>query len=221
MTDPRWSSVDEYLEQHFLPEDPAFPAALAAMEEGGLPAIAVSPMLGRTLELLARLRAPRRVLEIGTLGGYSAMWLARGLPAGGSILSLELDPHHAEVARANLARAGVTTVEIRLGPAAVSLARLEDEHVEPFDMVFIDADKEGYPDYFDASMRLGAPGTLIVIDNVVRKGEVADSSTTSSAALAVREMNERIAARDDVVTSTLQTVGRKGYDGLTLVLVTG
>ncbi len=221
MSEPTAEDVDRYLGEVFVPSDPDFDAALDAAREGGLPDIQVSPTQGRLLELLVRLREARRVLEIGTLGGYSAMWMARGLPPGGTLLSLELSPHHAEVARANLARAGFSDrVEVRVGPASESLAALEAEGAGPFDLVFIDADKTGYPDYFSASMRLSAPGTLLVIDNVIRRGKVADPASGDENVQAVREMNERIAARSDVVATSLQTLGAKGWDGLTFALVT-
>jgi predicted O-methyltransferase YrrM len=220
MPEPTPEDVDRYLTETLLPEDHRFDAAVEAMRAGGLPEIQVSATQGRLLELLVRLREARNVLEIGTLGGYSAMWMAQGLPPGGRIITLELEPRHADVARANLERAGYADrVEIRLGPALQSLAELESEGAGPFDIVFIDADKTGYPDYFDVSLRLSAPGTLLVIDNVVREGKVADSSTTDANARAVRAMNERIAAEPRVLATTLQTVGAKHWDGIGFVLV--
>jgi predicted O-methyltransferase YrrM len=221
MPDPSWQDVDRYLSELFFPPDDELDATLEAGRAAGLPQIQVSAAQGRLLELLVRLRNARRVLEIGTLAGYSTMWMARGLPPGGSIVTLELSPLHAEVARKNLDRGGYSgSVEIRVGPATESLAALEKEDAGPFDLVFIDADKEGYPEYFDRSMRLSAPGTLLVIDNVIRAGKVADAESSDENVQGVREMNRRIAARRELVVTSLQLVGAKGWDGITLAYVT-
>ena len=215
-----WDQVDAYLTETFVPRDTAFAAALAESEKAGLPAIQVSPPQGRLLELLARALNARRILEIGTLGGYSTLWLARGLAAGGRVLTLELDPKHAEVARRNFERAGhAGAIEIRIGPARETLAALVTERVEPFDLVFVDADKAGLPDYFSASLRLSRPGTMIVVDNVIREGDVVNAASADAATQGVRRMNERVAAEPHVTATTLQTVGGKGYDGLAFVLV--
>jgi predicted O-methyltransferase YrrM len=180
----------------------------------------VSPPQGRLLELLARALGAKRILEIGTLGGYSTLWLARGLAPGGRVLTLELDPKHAEVARQNFERAGRSgVIEIRIGPALETLAKLVAERVEPFDLVFVDADKAGLPDYFSASLRLSRPGTLIVVDNVIREGDVVNAESADAATQGVRRMNERIAAEPRVSATTLQTVGGKGYDGLAFIVV--
>ena len=218
--EPRWDEVDAYLTETFLPRDEAFAAALADSEAAGLPAIQVSPPQGRLLELLARALQVRSILEIGTLGGYSTLWLARGLAPGGHIVTLEVDRRHAEVATRNFARAGRSgVIELRLGPALETLPRLVEERAGPFDLVFVDADKPSLPDYFTWSLRLSRPGTLIVVDNVVREGDVVDEKSPDAAVQGVRRMNERIAAEPRVSATTLQTVGGKGYDGLAFVLV--
>src|SRR5262249_45315235 len=178
MAQDQWTAVDRYLTDLFVPPDPALEAALQASAAAGLPSINVSPNQGNLLQLLARVRGARAVLEIGTLGGYSTIWLARALPEGGRLITLEADPRHAEVARANLARAGLAgVVELRLGPALATLPRLAAEGRGPFDLIFIDADKEGYPDYLTCALKLSRRGSLIVADNVVRKGAVVDPAT--------------------------------------------
>jgi len=215
-----WDQVDAYLTDTFVPRDEAFAAALAESEKAGLPAIQVSPPQGRLLELLARSLRARSILEIGTLGGYSTLWLARGLAPGGRILTLEVDAKHAEVARGNFERAGrAGSIELRLGPALETLPRLVGERAGPFDLVLVDAAKANLPDYFSWSLELSSPGTLIVIDNVVREGEIVDAASPDAAVQGVRRMNERIAGESRVTATTLQTVGGKGYDGLAFVLV--
>src|SRR5580698_9576281 len=195
MNQTAWNAVDEYIDTQLVSSDPVLDAALAACTSAGLPAISVSPTQGKLLHLLARLQGARNILEIGTLGGYSTIWLARALPADGHLISLELDPKHAEVARANLARAGVANVaEILLGRAADSLQKLVAEKVGPFDLIFIDADKQGYADYLQWSLKLSRRGTLIIADNVVRKGEVADPSSTDANVQGIRRFNEVLAA---------------------------
>ena len=219
-SEPRWDQVDAYLVDTFVPREPAFAAALAESEKAGLPTIQVSPPQGRLLELLARALGARAILEIGTLGGYSTLWLARGLAPGGRIVTLEMDPKHAEVARRNFERAGRSgVIEQRLGAALETLPRLVEERAGPFDLVFVDADKPNLPDYFSWSLRLSRPGTLIVVDNVVREGDVLDAGSPDAVIQGVRRMNERIAAEPRVSATTLQTVGAKGYDGLAFVLV--
>jgi len=208
------------LSETFVPRDEAFSAALAESDRAGLPAIQVSPPQGRLLELLARMLQARAILEIGTLGGYSTLWLARGLAPGGRIVTLEVDPKHAEVAKRNFARAGRSNaIEQRLGPAIETLPRLLEERAGPFDLIFVDADKPSLPDYFSWSMKLSRPGTLIVVDNVVREGDVVNAKSADASVQGVRRMNERIAAEPRVSATTLQTVGGKGYDGLAFVLV--
>ena len=197
-------------------------AALADSEAAGLPAIQVSPAQGKLLHLLARIRGARRILEVGTLGGYSTIWLARALPADGRLISLELQPHHAEVARADLARAGFTDqVEVRVGSAQESLAAMVAEQVEPFDFVFLDADKEAYPEYLEWSLRLTRPGSVLVFDNLVRHGRVLDPDSEDSDVRGVRRLMEMLAVEPRLSTTVIQTVGVKGYDGFGLAVVTG
>jgi predicted O-methyltransferase YrrM len=218
MSDPQhvWNAVDQWIEGHFVPEDAALEGALAASTTAGLPAIQVSAAQGRLLELLVRISGATSVLEVGTLGGYSTIWLARGLAAGGRVLTLELDPHHAEVARANLEAAGVAElVEVRVGPAAESLAALSGT----FDLVFIDADKPSTPIYFNEAVRLSRPGTVIVVDNVVRGGAVADPASTDAGAPGIRAFAEIVAHDPRLLGTAIQTVGRKGYDGFAVVVV--
>jgi predicted O-methyltransferase YrrM len=217
----QWSAVDSYIADLFLVPDPALEAALASSAAAGLPAISVSPTQGKLLHVLARVQGARRILEIGTLGGYSTIWLARALPAGGRLISLEVDPKHEEVARANIARAGLANaVEIRLGPALDTLPKLVSEGCGPFNLIFIDADKPGYADYLKWSLKLARQGTLIIADNVVRKGAVADSGSKDENVQGIRKFNEALAAEKRVTTTVIQTVGSKGYDGLALILVT-
>jgi predicted O-methyltransferase YrrM len=208
--------VDDYLGEVLVPPDPALTAARAASTAAGLPEIAVAPNQGKLLNLLARLAGARSILEIGTLGGYSTIWLARALPEGGRLITLEADPKHAEVARANIKGAGLAeVVDVRLGTALDTLPSLDG----PFDLVFIDADKPNIPHYFEAALRLSRPGTLIIVDNVIRRGAVADASSTDPSVVGIRKMHELIAAEPRVDATALQTVGAKGYDGLTLALV--
>jgi predicted O-methyltransferase YrrM len=218
MADPQdtWNAVDEWIEGRFVPEDTVLEGALAAQEAAGLPAIQVSAAQGRLLELLVRISGARSVLEVGTLGGYSTIWLARGLPADGRVITLELDPHHAEVARANLDAAGLSDqVEVRVGPAAESLAALR----ESVDLVFIDADKPSTPAYFTEALRLSHPGTVIVVDNVVRGGAVAHDDPADANAQGIRAFAEIVAHDPRLRGTAIQTVGRKGYDGFAVVLV--
>jgi predicted O-methyltransferase YrrM len=222
MSEQRWAAVDEYLGGLFGGADPVLDAALAAST--GLPAIQVSPLQGQLLHVLARSVGARRVLEIGTLGGYSTIWLGRALPADGRLLTLEAEPRHAAVARANLARAGLADlVEVRVGPAAESLAQLAaagaEPFDEPFDLVFIDADKPGYPEYLSWALRLTRPGGLIIGDNVVRGGAIADPDSDDPNVAGVRRFLELVAAEPRLTATVLQTVGVKGYDGLAIALV--
>jgi predicted O-methyltransferase YrrM len=219
MSQDQWTTVDRYITDLFVPQDSALEAALAASNAAGLPAINVSPNQGKLLNLLARMHGARKILEIGTLGGYSTIWLARALPAGGRLITLEADPKHADVARANIARAKLDgLVQIRLGKALDTLPQLTAEG--PFDLIFIDADKTGYCDYLAWSLKLSRPGTLIVADNVVRKGAVADPASPDAMVQGVRRFNELLAAEPRVSATVIQTVGSKGYDGLAIALVT-
>jgi predicted O-methyltransferase YrrM len=219
MGQEQWTAVDSYIADLFIAPDPALEAAQAASKAAGLPAISVSATQGKLLHLVARVQGARKILEIGTLGGYSTIWLARALPADGQLISLELDLKHAEVARGNLDRAGVKNAEIRLGPAADSLQKLISEKGGPFDLIFIDADKQGYSEYLKLSLKLARRGTLIIADNVVRKGEVTDPKSTDESVQGIRKFNEVLAAEKHVSTTAIQTVGNKGYDGLAFILV--
>jgi predicted O-methyltransferase YrrM len=220
-TEPRdtWAAVDEYFNAGLSGEDEALAAARRASAEAGLPDIAVSAAEGKLLHLLARGTGARRILEVGTLGGYSTIWLARAITRPGRLIALELSPHHAEVATANLDRAGVGDLaEVRVGPAADSLEALLAGGAEPFDFVFIDADKPNNARYFDYAIRLSRPGAMIVVDNVVSGGRVLDSGSRRAAG--VGALVDGIAARPDVDAVTVQTVGPRGYDGF-LLAVTG
>ena len=219
----QWPRVDSYLTGLLLPSDPVLDAALADSGAAGLPAISVAPNQGKMLHLLVRATGARRVLEIGTLGGYSTIWLARGLPADGRLVTLEYEARHAEVARANLARAGLQDrVEVRVGSAHETLPALIAESGPPFDFVFIDADKQSYAEYFDWALQLTRPGGLIVADNVIRQGAVADPDSTDERVLGVRRFYERVAAAGGRVSATaIQTVGSKGYDGFAMIVVNG
>ncbi len=222
MSNPEWSAVDAYFDGLFAPPGGALAEAAAAAEAAGLPPISVSASQGQLLHVLARAVRARRILEIGTLGGYSAIWLARALPPDGQLITLELDERHAEVAARNLARAGLDGVaQVRLGPAADTLAELAGAGAESFDLVFIDADKSGYPGYLDWALKLSRPGTMIIADNVVRGGAVADAGSSDPAVAGVREYLERLAADPRVVASACQTVGSKGYDGFSVAVVVG
>lgn len=214
-----WTEVDGLVEELLLPDDAVLEAALEDAEAAGLPSIQVSAAQGAFLFVLARATGARRVLEIGTLGGFSTIWLARALPPDGHLITLELVPAHAEVARSNLERAGVADlVEIRVGPALDTLPTLRDE--APFDLVFIDADKPAYPKYLEWAIELSRPGTLIVTDNVVRGGAVLDGSSDEANVAGTRRFLERLGADLRVAATVLQTVGRKGYDGFALGVVT-
>jgi predicted O-methyltransferase YrrM len=212
--------VDEYLESRFVAHDRILAESLAAASTAGLPPIQVSPLQGKFLHLLAKSHGARRILEVGTLGGYSTIWLARALPSGGRLVTLEVDPRHAEVARANFARAHVEhLVDLRLGPALDSLPKLAAELGGPFDFVFLDADKPNNAAYFDWAVKLGRPGTVIVVDNVVRKGAVAQPGSGDGNVEGTRRMNDQVAADPRVDATTIQTVGSKGHDGFLLAVV--
>jgi predicted O-methyltransferase YrrM len=220
MTEELWTAVDRYFGDLLVPADPALDEALAASAAAGLPAINVSPVQGKLLHLLARAIGARNVLEIGTLGGYSTIWLARALPDDGRVISLEADHRHAEVARVNIARAGLDNrVEVRLGMALDLLPALT-ERTEPFDFVFIDADKPNNAAYFDWALKLSRPGSIIVVDNVVRDGDVIDVDSDSPTVQGVRRLLARLAAEPRVSATAIQTVGSKGYDGFAIALVT-
>jgi len=213
----RWTDIDEYLDPRSTPCGDALMAALHACDEAGLPAIGVAPNQGRLLQMLVRIVGARKILEIGTLGGYSTIWLAQGLPPDGKLVTLEIDSQHAAIAAANIDRAGLSdVVEILTGPALELLPEVEPE--APFDVCFIDADKKSTAEYFDWALRLSRPGSLIIVDNVVRRGAILDGSDDPSV-VGVRRFHERLATERSVTATTLQTVGRKGHDGMTFVLV--
>jgi len=212
----RWDDVDRYIGDTLVQPDAALSATLEASEAAGLPPISVSPAHGKLLWLLARTLQAKRILEIGTLGGYSAIWLARGLAPGGRLITLEALEKHAALARENLARAGLgDRVEVRVGPALETLPRLAG----PFDLVFIDADKQNNPQYFRWALKLSRPGSLIVVDNVVRDGAVLDERSRDGAVQGVRQLYELMAAEPRVAATAVQTVGVKGYDGFAIALV--
>ena len=221
MTQDRWTAVDRYVTDLLVPSDAALDAAIEASTVAGLPAISVSPCQGKLLFLLARVMGARRILEIGTLGGYSTIWLARALPPDGRLITLEVNAGHAEVARSNFARAGLADViELRLGSALDLLPALVAQGVGPFDMIFIDADKPGYPDYLAWAVRLSRRGSLIVADNVVKEGTVLDADSEDPVVQGIRRFNAALAADPRVTATEIQTVGVKGYDGFASVLVT-
>jgi predicted O-methyltransferase YrrM len=222
MNQKTWTAVDNYVSEMLVPSDKALDAALEASADSGLPQIAVAPNQGKFLMLLAKSINARNILEIGTLGGYSTIWLARALPKGGRVVTLEAEPRHAEVARANFERAGLADViNLRLGKALDTLPRLAGEKPAPFDFVFIDADKKNIPDYFTWSLKLARPGSMIIVDNVIRDGAVIDAKSQESSIKGVRRFNELLKGEKRVSATSIQTVGVKGYDGFTLALVTG
>jgi predicted O-methyltransferase YrrM len=220
MTREQWTEVDRFTAERLIPSDAGLEAALRANVAAGLPAIDVTPNQGRLLALLARIQGASSILELGTLGGYSTIWLARELPPGGRIVTLESEPRHAEVAAANIARSGLSeVVDLRVGPAQETLPQLIEDGLGPFDLIFIDADKRSYPDYFGWALRLSRPGTLIVADNVIRNGAVADLENTDVNVVGARRLHELVGAEPRVTATTIQTVGSKGYDGFMLIRV--
>ncbi|MFB8243647.1 O-methyltransferase [Streptomyces sp. NPDC001046] len=215
-----WDEVDAYFSERLAPEDEVLAAALRDSDAAGLPRIAVSANQGKLLQLLAQIQGARHILEIGTLGGYSTIWLGRALPADGRLVSLEYDPRHAEVAAGNLARAGLAErVEVRVGPALESLPALAAENPPPFDLVFIDADKANNPRYVEWAVELAGPGTLIVLDNVVRGGRVTDADSTAPDVIGTRAAIDLIGSHARLSGTAIQTVGTKGYDGFALARV--
>lgn len=220
MSQEQWSAVDHYITDLFVEPDPVLDAALESSTAAGLPQIHVSPNQGKLLALLARLQGARTILEIGTLAAYSTIWMGRTLPPSGLLVTLEADPKHAEVARANLVRAGLSdVVELRVGPALQTLPELVIEGRGPFDLIFIDADKESYPEYLEWALKLSRRGTLIVADNVIQDGAVIDPAAPSARVQGVRRFMELLAADPRVSATALQTVGSKGYDGFAFALV--
>lgn len=221
MAQELWTAVDHYINERFVPADEALNAALSDSDAAGLPKIAVAPAQGKFLHLLARMAAARKILEIGTLGGYSTIWLARAARQnGGTVVTLEFEPKHARVARANLARAGLDDViDIQIGAAIDTLARLAANNAGPFDFIFIDADKENYPAYLEASIKLARPGTVIVADNVIRKGGVIDEANTDPRVQGAQKFNDLLARDARLDATILQTVSQKGHDGLAIAIV--
>jgi predicted O-methyltransferase YrrM len=220
MNNDTWTRVDQYLAGELLTPDPVLDAVLESSDAAGLPAISVSPTQGKLLQILAQLAGARHILEVGTLGGYSTIWLARALPPGGRLITLEADEKHAAVARANIARAGLdSVVEIRLGRALDTLAALAAERLQPFDVAFIDADKVNTAEYFAFALKMSRPGSLIIVDNVIRNGAVADAATTDASVQGMRRFFQVLKQESRVSATAVQTVGAKGYDGLAIVTV--
>lgn len=221
MPNDQWSKVDDYITDTLVKPDACLDRALETSDAAGLPAIAVSASQGKLLHILARLVNARAILEIGTLGGYSTIWMARALQPGGRLITLEAEPKHAELARANITDAGLErVVDVRVGPALIALPKIAAEGIAPFDLIFIDADKPNTPEYFKWALRLSRLGSLIVVDNVIRNGEVANAATTDAAVQGMRRFMEVAAAEPRVIATALQTVGSKGYDGFSVALVT-
>ncbi|AZO38530.1 O-methyltransferase [Mesorhizobium sp. M2A.F.Ca.ET.037.01.1.1] len=220
MSSKTWTAVDDYIVSSLFEADRVLDAVLAANRDQGLPAIDVSAAQGKLLSLLVRIRGAKTVLEVGTLGGYSTIWMARGLPADGKVVTLELDPHHARVARSNFERAGVSgKVDLRVGPALQSLAALVDQSAGPFDLIFIDADKPNNPNYLDWAMKLSRPGTVIVCDNVIRDGAVLNKDGLDVNVEGARAAFSFIGGDKRLDGTAIQTVGAKGYDGFAIAIV--
>ena len=221
MTQEQWTAVDAYFTDLLVPLDPALDAALQTSAAAGLPPHNVSPNQGKLLLLLAQIQGAQTILEIGTLGGYSTIWLARALPSNGRLITLEANPKHAEVARVNIARAGLADiVDLRLGQALSTLPQIAAEGHSPFDLIFIDADKPNNPDYFTWALKLSRRGSLIIADNVVRNGAVVDQSSSDPSVQGVRHFHELLASEPRISATAIQTVGSKGYDGLAIAIVT-
>ncbi|MGG4442144.1 O-methyltransferase [Brevibacillus fortis] len=222
MNREQWTAVDHYFTDKLQEVDSVLDTVLQENAAAGLPAIDVAPNQGKLLHLLARIQGARSILEIGTLGGYSTIWLARALPADGRLITLEYDPKHAEVAQSNITRAVLDhIVEVRIGLALDSLIQLHKENQGPFDFIFIDADKKGNPDYFQWALKLSRKGTVIITDNVVRSGQVVDETSTDPNIVGVRQFTDLVAEEQRVSATVVQTVGSKGYDGFAIMLVTG
>jgi predicted O-methyltransferase YrrM len=220
MNQERWDAVDEYIKEVVVRPDAALDAAMEASAAAGLPPISVSPAHGKFLFVLARTVSAKAILEIGTLGGYSTIWMARGLAAGGRVVTLEADPKHAEVARANFVRAGVSdAIELRLGKALDTLPQVAGDGRGPFDLIFIDADKASIPEYFRWALKLSRVGSLIIVDNVVRDGEVINATSSDPNIQGLRRFNEMLAGEPRVSATEIQTVGSKGYDGFAIAVV--
>ncbi|WP_145025000.1 O-methyltransferase [Paenibacillus sp. Y412MC10] len=217
---PVWEQVDEYIVDRLCPNDRVLDEVIVANRKADLPEIDVTANQGKFLQLLVQIKGAKRILEIGTLGAYSTIWMARGLSEGGRIITLELSPHHAEVAKENIARAGLEqTIEVRTGDALEQLAQMEKEGVEPFDLIFIDADKPNNPNYLRWALHFSRPGTVIVGDNVIRNGEIADRHSTDPRVQGVRTFYDMLSGHPNISATALQTVGSKGYDGFMIGIV--
>ncbi len=215
-----FGAVDQFINNLFVKEDEALQQTKQAIIDGDLPLISISENQGKFLHILARLSNPKKILEIGTLGGYSTIWLARALQEGGQLISLELDQHHADVALANISNAGLgNKVNIRVGNALEELPKLKEENAGPFDVIFIDADKEPYAEYFELALQLSRPGTLIIADNVVREGKILEENSTDTNVTGVQRFIKRMAATNEVTATIIQTVGSKYHDGMALAIV--
>ncbi|RAV19392.1 O-methyltransferase [Paenibacillus contaminans] len=215
-----WEKVDEYITERLIPQDDVLESVLAANQQARLPAYDVTPAQGKLLHLLVRMQGAKRIMEIGTLGAYSTIWLARALPSDGHIVTLELDPFHAQVARSNIALAGMNDkIELRVGDALEQLARMAEEGVEPFDFIFIDADKPNNPKYLKWALHFSHPGTVILGDNVIREGEVVNESSQDPRVNGVRRFYDLLAEEPRIEATAIQTVGSKGYDGFVLGIV--
>ena len=220
MTQDQWTAVDRYISDLFVPPDPVLDEVLQASDAAGLPQFQVSPTQGMLLQLLAQALRARSILEIGTLGGYSTIWLARALPTGGKLITLEANRAYAQVAQANISHAGLDDrVELRLGRGVDTMGQLVAEGHRPFDLIFIDADKPSNPAYFKWSLRLSRPGTLIIADNIIRDGEVVNPGSHDPSVQGARRFHDLVAAEPRVTATAIQTVGSKGYDGFSLILV--
>jgi predicted O-methyltransferase YrrM len=219
MASKQWDAVDDFLTERLVQPDPVYRQIIERSDAAGLPAISVTATQGKLLQLLARSIRARQILEIGTLGGYSATWMAKALPADGKVVTIDIEPRHADVAKSNFALAGVSDrVELIVGKALDVLQRLAEQK-RRFDFVFIDADKQGYPEYFDWSMKLTRPGGLIVADNVVRDGTVLEQRSRDQQVTGIRRFIDAVAAAPQASATAIQTVGSKGWDGLAIILV--
>ncbi|WP_312149636.1 O-methyltransferase [Paenibacillus odorifer] len=215
-----WDKVDQYITERLIPQDVVLEEVLVTNQQAGLPPFDVSPSQGKFLNLLVQMKGARRILEIGTLGGYSTIWMARALPSDGQIVTLELDPIHAQVAKANLSLAEVDhLVELRVGDALEQLSQMKQEGVEPFDFIFIDADKPNNPNYLKWALQFSQPGTVILGDNVIREGEVINENSEDARVVGVREFYDLLAEEPRISATAIQTVGSKGYDGFVLGIV--
>jgi len=220
MSEEQWTEVEQYFSKSLRLNDQILESVLETSEKAGLPAISVSPTQGKLLQMLAQIVGARSILEIGTLGGYSTIWLARGMRVDGHLITLEVDPKHAKVAQRNVSRAGLQDiVEVRVGNALDTLPQLSAERREPFDLIFIDADKQNIPTYFEWALKLSRQGTLIIVDNVVRDGAVVDADSTDQSVVGVRRFIDLLGAESGASGTAIQTVGIKGYDGFAIVLV--